>query len=116
MLRSVAWGGKGADDILKFGVLAGELLVGAVLCEHGANEGSQVLTQLDAYEEDETVREDHPEQHPKVCPLAARRLNAIHLLHHVPPGDGWPYGLAIENEVVECETHEFVQVHALQAF
>jgi hypothetical protein len=107
---------EGDGVILKFGVLAGELLVGAVLCEHGANEGSQILTQLDADEEDETVREDHPEQHPKVGPLAARRLNAIHLLHHVPAGDGWPQGLAVENEVVECETYEFVQVHALQAF
>ena len=98
----------GPDHILELGVLARELLVGAVLGDEGAQEWAQILTQLDAHKEDEAVHEDHAEQHREVHPFPSRRLDAIHLFHHVPAWDRRANRLPIENEVAERQTLKLV--------
>jgi hypothetical protein len=114
VLRGGERGGDGADDVLELRVLAGELFVGAVLRELGAHEGAQILAQLDAHEEDEAVRHDHPEQNRQVLPLAALRLHPVHLPDHVPPRNGLPDLLPVQHVRVERQPHELVHVHPLQ--
>lgn len=115
--RIMLWGRHGwrhrADDILKLRVLARKLPVGAVLCELGTNEGAQILTQFNAHEKDDTVGENHAEQHRQILPLPHLRFDAVHLLDHIPAWNWRPNLFTVQHVVFKCKPGELIEIHSL---